>query len=422
MSKPTLIEINKAQVALYQVKEVRSVIVNIMIKAGSWHEEGASWGAFHLLEHMMFQGCKNLENHEKIEIFKQENGINGNGGTSGKNTTYWFKFPDISTDQSLNFIENFIFNPLLPENEFNKEVSVIEQEYTGKWDNPSARFDRIIYQNLFGKDHVFQRDGLGQPEFIKTLNQSDLKKIHQDYYQPQNMIISVVGNFDKENIEKKLSSILNRHSNTSINNLKDESNWPVVQPQKQQINYQDKVNQSYLVIDWFLSKNKTFDIKTKFGLRMLSYILGGGPNSILFKKIRQELGLVYGISSQSWHYPKTHIFEIWASVDNKNLTTLIENIKNTLNDFLNNPIDKEVFERTRHYMDLQTLMSSDSINSISGSLIDDIFHYNQIYSPEEKIKIAKSIKPEDIRQLLKDHLDWKDAYINIMTPTQSKPE
>lgn len=418
MSKTKILEINQAKVALYPIKEVRSIVVDIMIKSGSWNEPETDWGAFHLLEHMLFQGSKNLESHEKIEIFKQENGISNNGRTGGRSTSYTFKFPTISVNQGFDFIENFIFNPLFSQNDLNREILVIEQEYKDKWDNPLARFDKKIYKNLFGEKHIFQRDGLGQPEYIKTLNRSNLQEIHKKNYQPQNMIISVVGNFEVKNVKQKLNTILKKQANSIINNFDP----PKIHPKNKMVNYRDQVSQSYLVIDWFLSKNKNFDIKTRYGLSIVNYILGSGASSLLFKKIRQELGLVYNIKSQNFYYPKAHLFEIWASVDTKNLNLLIENIKNILNDFLDKPIDNKIFTRARHFMDLQTLMSFDSIHSISNSLIEDIFTYNKIYSPEESIQIAKSIDAEEIRLLLKKLLDWENAYISIMTPTQNKPE
>ncbi len=412
MPKPVIIEINKTKIALYPIKGIRTVVLNVMMKGGSWHEKGPNWGAFHLLEHLLFEGTQKFKTHQDFEIYKQDYGISNNAWTGGRTTGFWFQFPDISIKEGLNLFNEVVFNPLIPEEKISKEISVVAQEYKDRWDSPMARFDQIQIENLIGKNHPFGRDGLGQPDYLKTLKREDLLEIKTQYYQPQNMSISIAGNFDVDTVKKELSLILNQYPNGD----KVETDWSLIDPQKKYLGYQDDVNQSYLIINWFLSIGKSYDLKTRYGINMLSYMLGGGPNSILFKKIRQELGLVYSIKSRFWTLPKTSAFEIWASVDNKNLTVLTENIKNIVYDFLNNPIDEKEYERAHHYMDLQTLMSYDSIYNIGKNMVEDLFHHQKVYTPEDKIKIAKSIDPEKIRLLLKEKLVWNDAFISVMSP------
>lgn len=412
MSNTKILEINNAKVALYPVKGVRSVIVYVMVEGGPWYETGNQWGAFHLLEHLLFEGNNKLKTHNEIESYRQSYGISNDAWTSGRNVGFWFKFPDISINQGFEFLDNFLFNPLIPEDKFSKEISVIEQEYKDRWDDPMTRFNRIINKNLFGKNHIFNRDAIGQPEYLKSITRSHLLKLHQDFFQPQNFSISVVGNFNLNTVIDNLSLMLGNQTNKF--NIK--SNWNLIQPEVKHVGYQDKVRQSYFVANWIISPDKKMDYKTEIGLNIFNFILSGSSNSILFKKIRQELGLVYSINSRSLSYPNAHTFEIWSSVDSNNINILTENIKNTLKEFLETPINENVFEQSRYYMDLQTLMSYDSIYNIGNSLVDDLFYNHKIYSPEDRIKIAKSINPEEIRILLKERMDWKNAYINVMSP------
>ena len=396
------------------MKEVRSVFINISIHAGSWYEESDSWGAFHFLEHLLFTGTEKFPTHDDIENFKYEHGINFNGSTSGGEINFWFNLPDIELTSGLFLIDQIIFHPLIPINQFDKEISIINQEFENKWDNPQNRFNKFLYQNLLGKDNFINRDGLGQIDFIKKLNQSDLINLHHQYFQPQNMTISIVGNFDQITLIKTIKNIFENYTNTYKSKLKTTK----IKKSKAIFNYYDNVNQSYLVMNWI--KKKKYSLQERITLNMASFMIGSGSNSILFKKLRHQLGLVYNINSKSSTWLDIQNFEVWSSVENKNINKVIDIIKEEINQFLSKKIDPILFKKTRRYMDYQTLMSFDSVNNISNSLIKDLFYENKIYTPKEIINLAKKITPKQMVNLLKEIINQKNMTINVMT--QIKPE
>jgi predicted Zn-dependent peptidase len=52
--------INGALVAFHPISGLNATYLNLTIRAGSWYEEGNSWGEMHLLEHLLFLGSENL--------------------------------------------------------------------------------------------------------------------------------------------------------------------------------------------------------------------------------------------------------------------------------------------------------------------------------------------------------------------------
>jgi predicted Zn-dependent peptidase len=412
MVKPKVLKINNASIVFYPVKEVRTIMVDVWVKAGSWYEKGPQWGLFHLLEHLLFSGTSKLPNHNSIELYKQTYGINNNAWTGGQTMGFWFKFPDISINEGLEFMDQIVFNSIIPEDQIEKEISIISQEYFDKWDDPVTRFDYFTFDNLIGRESHYYRDGIGQPEYLKTVGRKELVEIYHQYFQPQNIFISIVGNYNESFLIDKLTSILQKYQNRQM----DEPKWAVLPPKDHFIKYQDNVSQSYILINWFLENEKKLDLKTRYGINMFSFILGGGANSILFKRIRQELGLVYNIRSRFWSLPKIYFFEIIVSVDTSKLDTLLENIKTVTEKFINNPISSTEFEQVRHYMDLQTLISFDSVDHISNNLVDDLFYEHHVYTPEDKIEIAHKIDLEQIKKLFSSKISWNNSYISVMNP------
>lgn len=412
MKKYSYFKVNKAKVSLYPIKDVRTMIINIKVKGGSWYEKGPQWGAFHFLEHLLFESTKKFPNNEDIEQYKQKYAISNNASTGNRSINLWFKFPDICINEGLNLLEEMIFKPIFPQDKFTKEINIIEQEYKDKWDSLFNRFHQKYIENITGKNHLYTRDGLGQPEYLKSLSQQNILKLHKHFFQPQNMVISIVGNFKKPIIKEKIKNILNSYKNTKPVKYK----LSPVKAQSRELRYKDNVSQDYVHVSWLINPNKKISSQDKIGLGIISHLLGDNHNSILFKKIRQELGLVYNINSCFSSWTTTGIFEIWASVDPKNTNILLENIKKEVEIFLNNKIDTEKFESCRNYMDLQTLMNHDSILNIANNIVNDLFYKGKVLSPEDQIAIAKLCKPENLRKLLQPQMTWDKTVISIMSP------
>lgn len=415
MTKPTVYSINKAKIALYKMNNVRSIFVDFKIRAGSYYEKGNSWGTFHLLEHLLFAGTEKLPNRQIIEDFKYDHGIDSNGATSGRNISFWFKFPDTEIDAGIFLIEQIIFYSTIPINQFEKENSIISQKHQSKWDSPHLRFGLKINENIFGKNNFLVRDGLGQPDYLKKINQKEIVALYHQYFQPQNITMSIVGNFNKPSTIKKIEQIFNKIQNTFLS--KPPSTKIIQNPQN--LTYQDNTSQTYLVINWV--KKKNYSLKERLALNIFSFILRSGTNSILCKKLRHELGFVYDINSRFVQmYSDINFFEVWSSVENKNVKNITNIIKTEIDNLLSQGINKELFLKAKKFINYQTLMSFDSINGISSHIINDLFYENKVYTPQEILKITDKITADQTIGLAKEILNSKNMTISVMTPI--KPE
>ncbi len=415
MTKPSVYFINKAKIALYKMDNVRSVFVDIKIRAGSYYEKGDNWGVFHLLEHLLFAGTEKLPNHQTIEDFKYDHGIDFNGTTSGRYISFWFKFPDTEINAGVFLIDQIIFHSTIPKKQIDKEISIISQEYQDRWDSPYRRFGLKINENIFGKNNFLIRDGIGQPEYLKKISREKIINLYHQYFQPQNMVISLVGNFNQTSIIKSIKQIFNKNSNTFLPKLPSTK----INKNLKNLNHQDNINQTYLSIDWF--KKKKYSIQERFALNAVNFILGSGTNSILYQKLRHELGLVYDINSRFVEmYTDINFFEVWSSVENKNSQKVIDIIKIETDNFISQGISQEIFTKIKKYLDFQTLMSFDSINGISSHIINNLFYENKIYTPQETLEITNKITADQAIGLAKEIFNSKNMTINTMTPI--KPE
>src|SRR5688572_29314274 len=112
MTRPYQITtINGIKTILYPLSNLPSIKLQLLVKAGSWHEAGESWGALHLLEHLVHKGTKKFINRNKIELYKETHGLTSNAYTGGGITGFWVKGPYYSITQAITLLNQIVFRP-----------------------------------------------------------------------------------------------------------------------------------------------------------------------------------------------------------------------------------------------------------------------------------------------------------------------
>jgi predicted Zn-dependent peptidase len=417
MTKPSVFFINKTKIILFPIKNVRSVKINTSIKCGSQYEKGKSWGIFHLLEHMLFTGTQKFPSAEKISEFNKENGIYSNAFTNRKRILFIQDIPDINLNKGLEIFEEVIFNSLIDETKMKNEFKVINQEFLSKWDRPENRFLYKTNKHIFGKDHIYTRDGLGQIDFIEKIPVANLKKIYLKYFQPQNLTISITGNFStNQKLIKKMTEILTKYQNNYQPTIK----YPLIKPSnKKTIIHYDNPKQDQINLIWILEKNRKNNRLEQISNSVFNNLFGRGSDSLLFKIFRQKYGLVYGIGSSVLDYENCSLFEISCQIDPNNSQKFLKLLKKELKNIFDQ-IDLKTFQRTINYLNFQTLMTYDSVKGISDMVTNESFEYKEIFLPEDYINLSKEINFQKTINYFKQKITWENKYLFKMTPI--KPE
>ncbi len=145
---------------------------------------------------------------------------------------------------------------------------------------------------LDGADHFSNR--YPSSESINAITRDDMLAFHRKYFHPGNMIVTVAGDFDRQDMIAKLETIFGSWPVGERNNAKFPK--PDHQPQAgvYAVNKQD-VNQGRVSIGHKTIMRGSPD---EFALRVMNGILGGtGFQSRLAKKVRSDEGLAYSVGS-----------------------------------------------------------------------------------------------------------------------------
>jgi predicted Zn-dependent peptidase len=265
--------------------------VTITITAGSASEEKVSCeaGTAHYLEHMIFKGSENISCND-VSMRMGSLGADMNAGTNYNVTSYYFEAPTENIDKCLEIFSEIIMNPLLSEEDIEKERTVILEENTMYQEDPESYFSQESLRITFNK--VYDLPVIGTKESISNINKNDLVTFHKSFYNSKHMLISVVSSLNKDVISEKITKYFGRIDDSLLEN-------------KTQASVADWSDKDYFIEKEGISQAhgevvfKSFPLYSKDYLTatILAMIMGDGMDSRLFLSVREDKGLVYTINA-----------------------------------------------------------------------------------------------------------------------------
>ena len=382
---------NGLRVVTEYIEHVNSISVGIMVQNGSRNESKDVNGISHFIEHMFFKGT---DKRSAKDIVQEIENIGGqiNAYTSKETTCYYIKALNTHVDLCLDVISDMILNSKFDEEEIEKEKGVVIEEINMSQDNPEDVLDEIHSEAIFGNDSLAYPI-LGTPDRIKSFNRKKIKDYIRTHYTPYNSVLSICGKFDEKELRKLIEEYFGKWSKDDIYNptyetieLKHDSKYTEKQIEQVHINLG-------------LNGLPYADDKA-YSLVLLNNIFGGGASSILFQKVREELGLCYSIYSYMQPYLGVGTLNIYTGLSSKYCDKAISVINEHLYDFAKKGISKELLEINKEKIKASYILGLESTSSRMFANAKCFLLQNKIKTQEDVIKRINKIDGDDINYVL----------------------
>ena len=382
---------NGLRVVTEYIEHVNSISVGVMVQNGSRNESKDVNGISHFIEHMFFKGT---DKRSAKDIVQEIENIGGqiNAYTSKETTCYYIKALNTHVDLCLDVISDMILNSKFDEEEIEKEKGVVIEEINMSQDNPEDVLDEIHSEAIFGNDSLAYPI-LGTPDRIKSFNRKKIKDYIRTHYTPYNSVLSICGKFDEKELRKLIEEYFGKWSKDDIYNptyetieLKHDSKYTEKQIEQVHINLG-------------LNGLPYADDKA-YSLVLLNNIFGGGASSILFQKVREELGLCYSIYSYMQPYLGIGTLNIYTGLSSKYCDKAISVINEHLYDFTKKGISKELLEINKEKIKASYILGLESTSSRMFANAKCFLLQNKIKTQEDVIKRINKIDGDDINYVL----------------------
>ena len=186
----------------------------IIHNVGAIQEEDNQQGLAHFLEHMAFNGTKNLPGKMLIEYLEKVGvkfGANLNAGTSWDYTQYLMRDVPVARqgviDTAMLILHDWSHFITLDHSEIDKERGVIKEELRTR-DGASWRSTINLLKTLFKGTKYEHRNLIGHLDGLSSFSYDDIKSFYDKWYRPDYQAVVVVGDIDVDKIEAQVKSLM----------------------------------------------------------------------------------------------------------------------------------------------------------------------------------------------------------------------
>lgn len=402
---------------------VKSVTVLALANTGSRYEKPKEEGIAHFFEHMVFKGTRQYDSAQELASTVDSVGADFNAFTSKEYTGYYVRGASKHLGLALNVLSDMLLQPLLRQEDIDREKGVIIEEINMYADNPARHindlFDRMMFSGS-GLGH----DIIGTKQSVSDLTTADFRQFLKQWYGQGNMLLVLAGDAAVLNSPEALELAETAFSKDAGERIKDKvkldgylTDQPL-SPQRLHVAFKE-TEQAHFILGW---PGITRADSRRYAMSLLSTILGGNMSSRLFSEIREKRGLCYYIHSDADMYHDTGVFGAAAGVDPHRVE---EALTATIREFLNIadgtlPVTAEELQKAKDYVAGKMSLSFEDSESVAQYYGMKQLLSNVIEEPEQVLEKVKAVTLEDVQHLAAELIREGEMRLAIIGPFKEK--
>ncbi|BAT51175.1 Peptidase M16-like protein [Nostoc sp. NIES-3756] len=387
------------------------VVADVWVRAGAIREPEPWFGMAHFLEHMIFKGTATLP----PGMFDHQ--IENRGGVSNAATSYDYANYSLTTaapylEDTLPHLADLLLNAVIPEDEFERERDVVLEEIRACYDDPDSVGFQCLLESIY-QDHPYGRSVLGTEEELMQQSPQAMRCFHRAHYQPENMTVVIAGGIAQQPawdlVQRSFADFAQPLACPQIKTVSKPAIKGVI---RQELTL-PRIEQARLLMAWVVPGVE--QLRTAYGLDLLSVLLAEGRTSRLVRELREELQLVQGVCTNFSLQCESSLFTVSAWLEPENLERVEELILSHLEEIQTNGVSEQEIARTRRLLCNEYAFSTETPNQLTGLY----GYYNTIAQAELAVTYPHQIQSfgtQELQQLAKQHLSPQNYAVTILKP------
>ncbi len=283
----TVVLANGFRVALDPVPGAATASLSLVVGAGSRHEAPGHGGIAHFVEHALFKGSGRRDVHDMARAAATLG--TAIEATTGRETTE-FEVSCLAgaVEAAAALLAEVVVDPAFPEDEIERERTVILQELDLLEDNPEEMaWDAALGVALPGQ--ALGRPTIGTAKSVAAISREDLAGWWAAGYQPDRMVFAASGGFDSDRLLALAERLFGGLSGS----------WSLPEMPFRWNGGERRIDRDAGQIDLVLALPVPGAADPAMpAVEVLAEILGGGATSNrLFSELRERRGLCYGVDA-----------------------------------------------------------------------------------------------------------------------------
>jgi predicted Zn-dependent peptidase len=372
----------------------------IIINTGSRDEKENQSGLAHFIEHLVFKRTEKRNTNQILNRLESV-GADLNAYTTKEYTCIHASFLNPYLDRTLELFNDIIFHSTFPEDEMEKEKSVILDEIASYQDQPEeAIYDD--FEDLLFSNHPLGRNILGTAKSIEGITREDVLQFIADNYHTDKIVVAVIGNYTFPKLIKTGS----KH----YESIKENVHQPKRKaPEENAIFNQllkKPITQAHTVLG---AKAYSLYDPLKTGLLLLNNHFGGtGMSSILNLQIREKHGIAYTIETSFSPLTDTGLFTLYFGTDQEKVDKALNLIFKEFKKLRENPLTELQLLKAKNKFIGQIALGEENRIGLIISMAKSLIDYGQIDDLETVFNRIRAVSTSDMAQISNEVMDERN--------------
>ena len=350
LTKPLYAELNIQELTsqngtkfwLAQEKSIPFVSLEIRFRGGTSMDDNKTRGAVSFMTAMLEEGAGELDT-QAFSKARDSIAASFNFDVSRDSLSVSARFLSDTREEAIQLLKQALTTPRFDKEAMERVRKQIISIIASNQKNQNKIAQSKLYELTF-PDHIYSSSGLGSTDKITLLNGNDLRQAHKVAITRDRISVSIVGDISEIQAIEMLDELLE--------NLPDSSK---LLPKRVRAN----LDLGTVLVDYpspqsvafFTFKGISRTDQDFFAAFVMNHILGGGGfNSRLMKKIREERGLTYSVNTSLAQYDHAELYLGMFQSSNDKISEAIGILKKEIALLANNGVNQEELEEAKKFL------------------------------------------------------------------------
>ena len=350
LTKPLYAELNIQELTsqngtkfwLAQEKSIPFVSLEIRFRGGTSMDDNKTRGAVSFMTAMLEEGAGELD-AQAFSKARDSIAASFNFDVSRDNLSVSARFLSDTREEAIQLLKQALTTPRFDQEAMERVRKQIISIIASNQKNQNKIAQSKLYELTF-PDHIYSSSGLGSTDKITLLNGNDLRQAHKVAITRDRISVSIVGDISEIQAIEMLDELLENLPNSSkllpkrVRANLDLGTVLVDYPSPQSVAF-------------FTFKGISRTDQDFFAAFVMNHILGGGGfNSRLMKKIREERGLTYSVNTSLAQYDHAELYLGMFQSSNDKISEAIGILKKEIALLANNGVNQEELEEAKKFL------------------------------------------------------------------------
>lgn len=401
-------------------EDPKAVVVStqVFVRAGSLYE-GQQMGAglSHYLEHVVAGGSTRSFKEDEARARLERLGGASNAYTSYDRTVYYIDTDAEHWREALDLLLAYVTECALAPTEVNREKAVIQQEFKLGENNPRRRLWELFLQTAYRVNPV-RHPVIGYESVFVRQDREALLAYYQDRYQPQNMVLAVVGAVRATDV---LEHVIEQAAAVERTRMAP-AQWPDEPYQINARRAEARLPMARLTQAIVGFPSVQLAHPDLFALDVLAILLGEGRTSRLYQRLKDRDQLVLSVSSYNWTPAFAHgQFIISLDLAPQQWSKVQEALQDELALFKKTGCSSEELDRAKKKVIAERIFDQESASDVASSLASSYLDTADPYFEQAYVDGVRAVTVEDVLRVARAYLVPERSTVAAIHPEETGP-